>query len=288
MHDEEPLLQAIRADQGDDAPWLIYADWLEERGDPRAALYRHRRLTNSIGVKLVLVPRGSFWMGPRCCQRQIEIPSEFYIGVYPVTQEQWQAVMDSNPSWFSRGGGGAVKVRRISDADLKQFPVEQVSWGDIQEFLKRLNARERVRGFQYCLPTEAEWEYSCRGGASSQEDCAFDFYFAQPTNDLSSEQANVRGNRPAGNAPKGKSRGRTTKVGSYPPNRLGLYDMHGNVSERCADRWNESMGGSDRVVRGGHWGSDAVFCGASDRGGCDPATRWDALGFRLVAVPSGA
>jgi formylglycine-generating enzyme required for sulfatase activity len=160
-----------------------------------------------------------------------------------------------------------------------------VSWEDVQEFLKRLNAREKDSGFLYRLPTEAEWEYSCRGGASSQADCAFDFYFSQPTNDLSSEQANCDGNHPAGNAPKGKYLERTTKVGSYKPNRLGIYDMHGNVWEWCEDQYE--AGGSARVIRGGGWRFHAVNCRASLRNRYVPASRSDYLGFRLAAVPSG-
>jgi uncharacterized protein (TIGR02996 family) len=285
MLSDEPFLAAIRADPADEAPWLIYADWLEERGDPQAALYRHRRRTNSIGVQLVLVPRGSFWMGDCGKQLQVDVPHEFYLGAFPVTQGQWQEVMGSNPSWFSRGGRGADKVRGISDIDLGQFPVEQVSWDDVQEFLKQLNEREKNSGFLYRLPAEAEWEYSCRGGAFSQEDCGFDFYFSQPTNDLSSKQANFNGNFPAGKAAKDQVLGRTTKVGSYQPNRLGLYDMHGNVWEWCADLFASQ--GSARVFRGGSWSHYAISCRASHRSGYGPAYRYCNLGFRLVAVPSG-
>jgi formylglycine-generating enzyme required for sulfatase activity len=111
-------------------------------------------------------------------------------------------------------------VKDFSEADLNQFPVEQLSWNRAQEFLNRLNAHEKDSGILYRLPTEAEWEYACRGGVSSQRECNFDFYFGDParnlslpTNDLSSEQANFNGNFPAGNAPKGKYLGRTTKVG---------------------------------------------------------------------------
>jgi formylglycine-generating enzyme required for sulfatase activity len=242
-------------------------------------------ITNSLGMRLVLVPRGTFWMGDRGRQRQVEVPHDFYIGVFPVTQEQCQAVMGGNPSYFSRHGGGSGKVTGISDADLKQFPVEQVSWDDVQEYLKRLNEREANSGLLYRLPTEAEWEYSCRGGATSQHDCSFDFYFSQPTNDLSSEQANFNGNYPAGNALKGKYLERTTKVGSYKPNRLGIYDMHGNVWEWCED--HSEAGGSARVFRGGSWRSRGVGCRASGRDGYEPAERNFLLAFRLAAVPSG-
>jgi uncharacterized protein (TIGR02996 family) len=83
LPDNEAFLRAIRADPADDAPWLIYADWLEEHGDPRAALYRQPRRTNALGMKLVLVPRSTFWMGKRGHQRQVEVPQEFYLGAYP-------------------------------------------------------------------------------------------------------------------------------------------------------------------------------------------------------------
>jgi formylglycine-generating enzyme required for sulfatase activity len=171
---------------------------------------------------------------------------------------------------------------------LKQFPVEQVSWDDVQEFLKRLNVRETDSGFLYRLPTETEWEYACRGGASSQQDCAFDFYFgdpsrnlSQPTNDLSPEQANFDGRNPAGKAPKAKYLKRTTKVSSYKPNRLGIYDMHGNVWEWCADHFKEA---SARVFRGGSWSYGGFYCRASHRGG-GPGGRYNDLGFRVAAVP---
>jgi len=243
-------------------------------------------IINSLGMRLVLVPRGTFWMGDRGSQQQVDVTRDFYIGSFPVTQEQWQAIMGNNPSWFSRSGRGAHKVNGVSDADLKQFPVEQVSWDDVQEFLKRLNACEKESGFLYRLPTEAEWEYSCRGGATSQQDCSFDFYFAQPTNDLSSQQANFDGNHPAGNAAKGKYLQRIKKVGSYQPNRLGIDDMHGNVWEWCEDHFE--AGDSDRVVRGGCWGGPASYCRASFRGRCVTSRldRFDYLGFRLAAVPS--
>jgi len=177
-------------------------------------------------------------------------------------------------------------VKDIPDADLKQFPVENVSWDDVQKFLEKLNAREKDKGFRYRLPREDEWEYACRGGATSERDCDFDFYFSQRTNDLSSEQANFDGRNPAGNAPKGKYLERTSKVGSYPANELGLFDMHGNVWQWCEDRFQ--AGGLARVVRGGSWRSGGgCLCRASFRSGYEPSYRDYRLGFRLAAVPSG-
>jgi formylglycine-generating enzyme required for sulfatase activity len=106
----------------------------------------------------------------------------------------------------------------------------------------------------------------------------------RPTNDLSSDQANFDGSQPAGNAPKGTYPGRPSKVGSYQPNRLGLYDMHGNVREWCEDLY---AGGPARVFRGGSWRDLGSFCRASNRHRYEPANRHDALGLRLAAVPAG-
>jgi uncharacterized protein (TIGR02996 family) len=278
---DDTFIQAILADPQEEANWLVYADWLEERADPRAALYRRRRLTNGLGMEFVLVPRGSFWMGGgggKPGEKQVEMPHEFYLGVYPVTQGQWETVMGSNPSYFSRTGRGQDKVKKIAAADLQQFPVEDVSWEDAQEFIRKLHEREKAPGgWVYRLPTEEEWEYACRGGASSQEECAFDFYLDQPTNDLSSTRANFNGNYPAGSAAKGPYLGRTTKVGSYPPNRLGFYDLHGNVWE-----WTDSVVGSDRMYRGGGWYGYGSGCQAAYRDWSAPADRDYDLGFRLA------
>ena len=136
----------------------------------------------------------------------------------------------------------------------------------------------------YRLPSEAEWEYACRGGATSEEECSYHFYFAKPTNDLSSKEANFNGNFPFGKADKGPYLGRTTKVGSYAPNKLGLYDMHGNVWQWCEDLWDK--GGSGRVYRGGSWGyGGGTYCRAAVRCGNAPADRSYYLGFRLARVP---
>src|SRR5262249_830867 len=127
-----------------------------------------------------------------------------------------------------------------------------------------------------------EWEYACRGGATSEEECSYHFYFAKPTNDLSSDQANFQGEFPFGKAAKGKFLERTTKVGSYAPNKLGIYDMHGNVQQWCADTVS---GGTGRVTRGSLWSAQAARCRAAAADRFDPraAVLW--CGFRLVRVP---
>jgi len=273
----------------DATPWLVFSDWLEEDGQlALAAAYRKRRFCNSIDIELVLVPAGSYWMGGgggEPGKRQVVIERDFYLGVSPVTQQQWQEVMGSNPAWFSRNGVGRQAVAKLSDAELQQLPVEMVSWKDVQEFIKQLNEREPASGWTYRLPTEAEWEYACREGAASKQDCSFHFYLDQPSNDLSSTQANFDGNYLAGSGAEGPSIERPTKVGSYKPNRLGLYDMHGNVWEWCQDLFGK---GSRRVVRGGGWSYRAGFCQASYRHGFGPASRDSGLGLRLARVPSGS
>jgi formylglycine-generating enzyme required for sulfatase activity len=242
-----------------------------------------------VGIDLqmdfIRVPPGTFWMGGGGSSpgdKQVTIEQGFELGTYQVTQDQWQAVMGSNPSYFSRTGGGKDKVRDIPDADLRLFPIEQVSWEDVDRFLAKLNKRAQAGGWLYRLPTMAEWEYACRGAATSKEECSFHFYFDELTNDLSSEQANFDGNHPDGAASKGPYLERTTRVGSYRPNRLGLYDMHGNVWEWCSD-WD--VEGSTRMLRGGSWGILGSHCRAAKCYWSEPQDRHTYVGFRLVRVP---
>jgi formylglycine-generating enzyme required for sulfatase activity len=239
-------------------------------------------------MKFVKVPKGTFWMSKdrKNAQVQVEIKEDFELAAYTVTQEQWETVMGNNPSYFSRQGDGKEKVKDIADADLKRFPVESVSWNDVQEFLKKLNERQKGKGWLYRLPTEAEWEYACRAAATTKEECSFDFYLDKPTNDLSSKQANFNGDQPAGKAEKGPYLGRPTKVGSYAPNKLGLYDMQANVCQWCSDLYDGK--GSNRVFRGGSWLNHGAFCAAAYRFNYEPASEYHFVGFRLLAVPSGS
>jgi outer membrane protein assembly factor BamB len=252
-------------------------------------------ITNSIGMKLVRVPAGEFLMGsadidpgrredeqPR---HAVRISNAFYMGVYEVTQGEFEAVMGTNPSAFSR----AVMLKDSpAELDCSRFPVDGITWHDAVEFCRRLSdsQAEKRAGRVYRLPTEAEWEYACRAGTTSV------FHFGDT---LSSSQANFNGNYPFGDAAQGPFLKRTTTVGSYKPNTFGLYDMHGNLHEWCADRFDRDYyrnspstdpqgpdKGTSRVIRGGDWYSDGRDCRSAFRYADIPDGTFYALGFRVV------
>ncbi|HET6324029.1 MAG TPA: SUMF1/EgtB/PvdO family nonheme iron enzyme [Planctomycetaceae bacterium] len=233
---------------------------------------------NNLGMEFVLVPKGKSWLGGgggSTGEREVVIVNDFYLGKYEVTQEEWEKVTRTTPSAFSRSGGGKDLVKDIADAALGRFPVESVSWDDAQVFLESLNKQEKDAGWVYRLPNEAEWEYACRGGPlADTSESAYDFYLDKPTNELLPAQANID-----------KSLQRTCKVGSYQPNRLGLYDMHGNVWEWCDNVEKTANGTSGREPRGGGWSTLPVACKAANRFG--PA-RWEGrVGLRVARVPVG-
>ncbi|MGL4462909.1 MAG: formylglycine-generating enzyme family protein, partial [Planctomycetia bacterium] len=184
-------------------------------------------LTNSLGMKLVLIPPGRFLMGSPTSEKErrnnenqedVTLTKPFYLGVYEVTQKEYRAVTASNPSSFKKKNWLGFDV-----GDEERNPVENVSYEDALAFVAKLNGRDRGKlptGWKYMLPTEAQWEYACRAGSNTV------FSFGDV---LNGDKANCDGNRPYGTEKKGRYLERPAPVGSYAPNGLGLYDMHGNV-----------------------------------------------------------
>ena len=243
---------------------------------------------NNIGMEFAIVPKGKSWLGGGSgvvgehgveTVHGVEIVQDFYLGKYEVTQEEWHKVMGENPSSFFRTGAKKDSVKDIADADLARFPVDNVSWDDCQEFITRLNERSKENGWVYRLPKQSEWEYACRGGPLADRiESTFDFYGEKPTNRLQPDQANILG------------KGRPCQVGKYPPNRLGLHDMHGNVWEWCEDAFDakDPALAALRAIRGGCFIDDGGNCRAAVRHATAPSLRSHIFGLRVARVPAGA
>jgi formylglycine-generating enzyme required for sulfatase activity len=243
-----------------------------------------RTVTNSAGITFVLVPPGRFPMGSPDAesghrghegpQHPVAVHKPLYLSVYPVTQAQFERVTGRNPSAFTRGHGGGP-----------DHPVEMVSWDDAVRFCERLGQLpdEQAHGRAYRLPTEAEWEYACRGGTSGAYSCGDkltpkDAHFAAP-----------------GAFGKSGGSGHTQPVGKLPPNPFGLYDMHGNVQEWVGDWYDEYYyhdspkddppgpeHGTLKVVRGGCWTAFAADCRSAARRGHAANSPSNNIGFRVV------
>jgi len=228
-----------------------------------------KRRQAAYNIEMVYVAGGTFTMGAsdydseaHSCEKPAHsiTLSDYYIGKYEVTQKQWVEIMGSNPSWWKGDN----------------LPVENVSWNDIQEFLRKLNAKT---GKNYRLPTEAEWEFAARGRNSSRN------YKYSGSNDIGTV-AWYDGN----------SGDKTHPVGTKQPNELGIYDMTGNVLEWCHD-WFDSnyyskspssnpkgpSSGASRVLRGGSWNFSARYSRVPDRSHSTPDDRYSFSGFRLAS-----
>jgi formylglycine-generating enzyme required for sulfatase activity len=234
-------------------------------------------------IRMMYIPQGEFWMGTEDeeierlvkkfrwqvfrrerPQHLVKVPA-FYMSQTPITQAQWRAIaatakididLETNPSRFKGD----------------ELPVERVNWYQATEFCKRL-LRETKR--EYRLPSEAEWEYACRAGTTTA------FHFGGT---ITADLANYRATETYADEPTGEYRQQTTPVEQFPPNAFGLYDMHGNVWEWCADTWN---GDYYRALRGGSWFNPPNNCRSAY---CNSYVRndtFDHLGFRVVCGAGG-
>ena len=239
------------------------------------------------GLRMMPIPAGEFNMGSEDGGddekpiHQVKLDG-FEISSTPVTQVQYKAVMGANRSYFKEKG----------HKDAAELPVENVSWNDAMVFCEQLTKLAKGK-YRFTLPTEAQWEYACRAGTTTPFNTG---------ENLTTEQANYNGNYPYRNNPKGKYLGKTTPVGSYPPNERGLYDMHGNVYEWCMDWYSEKYYDeckkkgivenpvgpetwSRRVLRGGSWNSNGQYCRFAYRNNFSSVNRNYGIGFRVVFVP---
>ncbi|MEA5593332.1 formylglycine-generating enzyme family protein [Rivularia sp. UHCC 0363] len=259
-------------------------------------------LGNQVQLKMVQIPGGTFTMGApeteegsgddERPQHQVTVPP-FFMGKYQVTQAQWKFV------------ASLPQVNRELKADPSEFkgenrPVECVSWLDAVEFCQRLSEHTKRN---YRLPSEAEWEYACRAGTNTP------FHFGET---MTTELANYRGtdneeykwSGSYGRGSKGIYREETTEVGSFGvANGFGLYDMHGNVWEWCADEWHDNYEGATtdgsawiddndnrsrrRLLRGGSWYSDPGYCRSAYRDNFNPDDDSFHFGFRVVCGVRG-
>ncbi len=235
----------------------------------------------STGIVLVLIPPGRFTMGSPASeakrdrdeeQRAVVIRSAFYLGETEVTIAQWRRIMRTLP-------------KQILHRDPAELPVGGVSWHQAKEFVHRLNTRGGESGWR--LPTEAEWEYACRAGTATP------FSFGD---NISTSQVNYNGRRPynGGALELPILRDQPMPVRSLPPNRWGLYEMHGNVWEWCEDQYvvhptddagksdSPVSSGSSRVLRGGAYTSKAKQTRSAYRDGYPPSSSGPKYGFRVV------
>jgi formylglycine-generating enzyme required for sulfatase activity len=251
------------------------------------AEYFIENLTNEFLLEMVYISRGEFVMGSPSTEKDRDIYESpphkvtlapFFLGKYPVSQAQWKFIAN------------LPEVNYALNPDPAKFkadnrPVENVSWQDCVEFCARLS---RETGKKYSLPSESQWEYACRAGTTTP------FHFGET---IAPELANYDGSYSYGNGPKGKNRWETNPIGSFKvANGFGLYDMHGNVWEWCADPWHTNYkdaptdgsvwqhGGNDnyRVFRGGSWHSLPIVCRSAYRYRYPPVYRYNSIGFRVA------
>jgi len=261
-------------------PTVFPATWASEWGEDRFGLFMVLEVQR-VRQRFRWITPGTFWMGSPESEperyddetlHRVTLTQGFWLADTACTQALWTAVTGENPSHFQ------------NNADN---PVENVSWDEAEQFIDQLNAA--VPSLAARLPTEAEWEYACRAGTTTP------FSFGE---NITPEQVNYNGNSPYAGGAEGLYREKTVPVKSLPPNAWGLYEMHGNVWEWCADWYGvyepessvDPLGqehGSKRVLRGGSWVSYGRVARSAIHDGYDPAERFGYIGFRIALGQQG-
>jgi len=239
-------------------------------------------------------------------QRQVTLTSDFYIGVFEVTQRQWELVMGNKPSYFNNATYYATRpVEQVSYYDIRENPANSddpaVNWPansavNANSFMGKLRGKTGLSGFD--LPTESQWEYACRAGTTTALNSGYNL--TSTSQDARMDAVGrywFNGPSTVGCAQSVGTDGGTAKAGSYLANQWGLYDMHGNVWEWCLDWYATNPGGvtdppgassgSYRVFRGGGWGSNARDCRSAFRNDDGPGIRGGGIGFRAALAPPG-
>jgi formylglycine-generating enzyme required for sulfatase activity len=277
--------------------------------EPRAGAEREFVIADGVKMKFCWIPTGKATLGSPRAERDTLLKSivninepkwlaaeaenvrgkyetmGFWIGKYPVTQEEWKAVIFENPSWFQPGGKGMDKLHADNIRDTSRFPVETVTWNDCQKFLEGVNDRGGVakvfgKSGKFVLPHEDQWEYACRGGKGNDRV----FYWGD---ELDGRQANCDGKHPFGTTTKGQYLRRTCSVdftndGKYEMHPWGLCQMSGNVWQWCSNEYEQTK--NDKVIRGGSWDVNARYCRSSFRAGRAPDYTYTGIGFRVCLV----
>lgn len=257
--------------------------------DPKPGEVVEVEIAKDLKMKFCWIPAGTATLGSPESEKERRAEEDehefktkgFWMGKYEVTQAEWTAIMGKNPSNF------VPSERTIKSAGIKdtsRFPVEQISWNDCKEFVKKLNESAKLppaigKG-KFGLPHEDEWEYACRGGKGNKQP----FYFG---GELNGTQANCKGSSPYGTTKMGPDVERTTEVGSYEkiaPHPWGLCDIHGNVWEWCENATNREQ--TQRALRGGAWYFFPLTCRSAFRSSLAPDGRRGSFdGVRVAILP---
>lgn len=251
-------------------------------------------LQTDIGIEFMLVPPGNFTMGLRGSKKdkdflhRVSISKPYYVAKTEITQRQWKLVMNSNPSDFTDRSKEKAVLQHIKTLNPNNLPVETVEFDQVLEFVAILNKKYPVKGFEFKLPTEAQWEFACRAGTDTAFSFGEELKFGKHAWFWDDEPVDG-----------------PSEVGRFLPNQFGLHDMHGNVLEWCSDNYFEQyyetspridpagpkvgkqeFNKPSKVIKGGSWMTGATNCQSGFKSGTSWAF-WE-VGFRVILARKDA